>query len=328
MSVPRQFLLKPSDSLGTAMTRVASNGEGFAAVVEKDRELVGTFCDADGRKAMLRGIALDAPVGEVMVRRTAKLSRLPGRLVVKSGIVEDVVREPRPSVDVAVMAGGKGTRLRSLTGPLPKPLLSIGGTTIIERILANLAEAGSRDAWVSLNYKAAQFQKQIGDGSHLGLAVHYLREREPLGNAGALALLPKRVSEHVFITNADLVTGLDYARMFDFHRSHDGPITMATASIPTHLKYGVVHTKNGVLDRMEEKPEMSFLCNAGMYVVDRDVLKLVPKNKFFQMPDLMDAVRARGKDVHVFPLYEKWVDAGSPEEFQQVLLEFATGAQS
>ena len=328
MAVTRAFLLKSSDSLGTALGRVAANGEGFAAVVDKDRKLLGTFCDTDGRSAMLRGVALDAPVGEVMSRRTAKLSRLPGQFVVKQGVVTDVVTRERPPVDVAVMAGGKGTRLRSITGPRPKPLLSIGGTTIIERILANVAAAGARDAWVSLNYKAAQFERQIRDGAHLGLSVHYLRESNPLGNAGALALLPRRGAAQVFITNADLVTGLDYARLFDFHRAHGGPMTMAAAAIPTHLKYGVVHTKNGVLDRFEEKPELSFLCNAGMYVVEREVLKLVPKNKFFQVTDLMDAVRARGQNVHVFPLYEKWVDAGSPEEFQQVLVEFATGAQS
>ena len=115
--------------------------------------------------------------------------------------------------------------------------------------------------------------------------------------------------------------------MFDYHRSHSGPITMAAANFSTHLKYGVVHTKGPVLVGMDEKPNLEFLCNAGMYVIDRDVLRLVPKNKFFQMPDLIDAVQRRGKEVHVFPLFEDWVDAGSPEEFQQVLIEFATGRQ-
>ena len=124
MAVPRTFLLKPSDSLGTAMGRVASNGEGFAAVVDEDSKLLGTFCDADGRRAMLRGVALDAPVGEVMARSTTTHRHgCPGGSSSKHGVVTDVVTEPRPPVDVAVMAGGKGTRLRSITGPLPKPLL-------------------------------------------------------------------------------------------------------------------------------------------------------------------------------------------------------------
>ena len=328
MTVTRAFQLKPSDSLGTAMRRVARNGEGFAAVVGDDRKLLGTFCDADGRAAMLRGVAQDLPVGELMAKGASRIGRLPGRLRVEHGVVVDVETIERPAVDAVVMAGGKGTRLRSITGPLPKPLLTIGGTTILERILANLAAAGTTDAWLAVNYKAALFQRHIGDGANLGLRVNYLREAKPLGNAGALSMLPRKGAHHVFITNADIVTGLDYARMFDFHRSHGGPVTMAAVEFPTHLKYGVVHTKAGLLDHMEEKPHLSFLCNAGMYIVDRDVLRLVPKNRFFQMPDVLDAVRARGKNVHVFPLYERWVDAGSPEEFQQVLLEFATGAQS
>jgi NDP-sugar pyrophosphorylase family protein len=235
----------------------------------------------------------------------------------------------RPHVDAVVMAGGKGTRLRSVTGGLPKPLLTLGHSTILERILANLAASGVSDAWLAVNYKADLFKRRIGDGSALGLSVQYVRESTPLGNAGALSLLPAKGAPYVFITNADLITGIDYGRMVDFHRAHDGPVTMAAANFTTKLKYGVVHaTDEGVLDGFEEKPELNFLCNAGMYVVDRKVLKLIPKNKFFQMPDLLDAVRRRGEDVSVFPMYEKWVDAGSPEEFQEVLLEFARGVES
>lgn len=317
----RSFLLKPSDSLGTALQRVNANGEGFGAVVDDDRKLLGTFCDTDGRLAMLRGVAMDVPVGELMAKNTARLNRLPGTFTLDKGIVVDVVVAPRPPIDGVVMAGGKGTRLRAVTGNVPKPLLSLGSTTILERILGNMEAAGVANTWLSLNYRAAMFRRRIKD------RVQYLEEPTPLGNAGALSMLPKRGPNQIFITNADLITGLQYQRMFDYHRSHSGPITMAAANFSTHLKYGVVHTKGPVLVGMDEKPNLEFLCNAGMYVIDRDVLRLVPKNKFFQMPDLIDAVQRRGKEVHVFPLFEDWVDAGSPEEFQQVLIEFATGRQ-
>ncbi|MDP1794510.1 MAG: sugar phosphate nucleotidyltransferase [Acidimicrobiales bacterium] len=328
MPVTRNFLLKPTDPLLTAFQRVSANGEGFAAVVDDDRKLLGTFCDADGRHALLEGVSLGAPISDVMVSKTAKLSRLPGAFVLEKNEPVDVVKRERPPIDAVVMAGGKGTRLRSVTGNVPKPLLSLGASTILERILANMASAGVSDVWLSVNYRAASFKKKIGDGSKLGLNVEYLDEDEPLGNAGALSMLPRKGANQVFITNADLITGVDYARMFDFHRSHDAPITMAAARFVTKLKYGVVHTRKGVVDSMDEKPELEFLCNAGMYIVDRAALKLVPKKKFFQMPDLIDAVQRRSEDVRVFPLWEKWVDAGSPEEFQQVLIEFATGVES
>ena len=103
---------------------------------------------------------------------------------------------------------------------------------------------------------------------------------------------------------------------------------MACVPFTTTLKYGVVHTKGTVLDRMVEKPDLRFLCNAGMYVLDRSVLGLVPKNTFIEMPDVLARVRAKGEPVHIFPLWEDWVDAGSPEEFQDVLFKFATGEQS
>lgn len=328
MPVSRLFLLKATDTFGFAMRRVTKNGEGFAAVVDENRKLLGTFCDTDGRAALLRGVRLDEPVTSVMVKKAHDLERLPGGLTLHKGVVIGITTIVRPPIDAVVMAGGKGTRLRSMTGNVPKPLLSLGSSTILERILSRMAAAGVGHAWLSVNYKAATFRKKIRTGQALGLSVDYLVEEEPLGNAGALSMLPRRGTDQVFITNADLITGVDYARMFDFHRSHGGPVTMAAAKFTTTVKYGVVHANEGVLDHMEEKPELSFLCNAGMYVVNRDVLKLVPKNRFFQMPELIDAVQRRGEHVHVFPLWEKWVDAGSPEEFQQVLIEFAMGVQS
>lgn len=322
MAVARNFLLKPTDSLLTAFQRVSANGEGFAAVVDEKRKWLATFDDADGRLALLNGVSLDEPVASIATKRGKQ------HFVLDKGAVIDVVKRERHRIDGVVMAGGRGTRLRSVTGNVPKPLLSLGASTILERILANMASAGVEDVWLSVNYRAASFKKKIGDGSKLGLRVEYLDEDEPLGNAGALSMLPKNGANQVFITNADLITGVDYARMFDFHHAHGAPITMAAARFVTTLKYGVVHSRRGVLQGMDEKPELEFLCNAGMYIVDRAALKLVPKKTFFQMPDLIDAVQRRAEEVRVFPLWEKWVDAGSPEEFQQVLIEFATGVES
>ncbi|HVE94136.1 MAG TPA: sugar phosphate nucleotidyltransferase [Acidimicrobiales bacterium] len=324
----RPFLLKPSDSLAEAMTRVSANGQGFGAVVDDKRSVLGTFCDRDGRLAMLKNVPDTAAVSTVMAPKLTKLVRLPGKLVVEGGKLVDVLTSERPTVDAMVMAGGRGRRLRPFTDKVPKPLLTLGTTTIVERILANLAVAGVEDAWLALNYKASLFERRIRDGKHVGLRVQYVREESPLGNAGALAMLPARGAQHVFITNADIITGLDYARLFDFHRAHGGLVTMACVSFATTLKYGVVRTKGTVLDRMEEKPELRFLCNAGMYVLDRSVLKLVPKNTFIEMPTVLERVRAKGEPVHIFPLIEDWVDAGSPEEFQEVLFRFATGEQT
>lgn len=323
----RPFLLKPTDSLGDAMARVSANGEGFAAVTDAKRQLLGTFCDRDGRLAMLAGVSPETPVKEVMTAGSTRSKRLPGRVVIEGGRVVDVALATRPPLDAVVMAGGRGRRLRPFTDKVPKPLLTLGNTTIVERILAKLATAGVTDAWLALNYKASQFERKIRDGKHLGLSAHYLREDEPLGNAGALAMLPAAGADNVFVTNADIITGLDYERLFDFHRAHGGKVTMTCIEFTTTLKYGVVRTKGTVLDRFEEKPELKFLCNTGMYVLDRSVLKLVPKNTFVEMPDVLNKVRAGGERVHVFPLYEYWVDAGSPEEFQDVLFKFATGEQ-
>jgi NDP-sugar pyrophosphorylase family protein len=223
-------VLKPTDTLRAAMQRV--HDTGYAEVAD-----AGVFYDVDGRRAMLRCVSLDEPIESLKLRRK----------------VEEL---HHPPMDAVVMAGGKGTRLRSLSGNVPKPLLTLGASTIVERILDSIT---AENVYLSVNYRAAMFKKRIGD------RVTYIEETQPLGNAGALSMVPKKGAPYVYITNADLITDVNPQRMLEFHRSHDGPITMACAYFSTTLKYGVVRaTKKGVLDGFEEKPVKTYLSNAGM----------------------------------------------------------------
>src|SRR6478735_600341 len=137
-----------------------------------------------------------------------------------------------------VMVGGRGERLRPLTDTLPKPLLEVGGRPIVERILTRLAEAGITDVWLTVNYLAHMFEDVIGDGSRLGLRVRYLHEQEPLGTAGALALLPTdEVTGPVVVTNGDLVTDVDFAELVARHTAQGASITVCGIEHDTQVLY-------------------------------------------------------------------------------------------
>ena len=232
-----------------------------------------------------------------------------------------------PAATAVVMVGGKGERLRPLTDKMPKPLLRIGPSSIVERIITSLATSGVEDVYLAVNYKASAFEKRLGTGEGLGVRLHYVREKEPLHTAGALSLLPDQPTGPVIVTNGDIVTTLDFTRLLDFHWHHGGAITVAGVEHRTHVPYGVLRSVEHHLLEIDEKPERRDFVSAGIYVLQPEVLRFVPPQTHMGMPDLIADVLAEGLPVHVFPLLERWYDIGSPAEFEAVLLQFATGDQ-
>jgi len=339
-------VLKPDETVRAAIERLRHNG-GFGVIVGEGGELLGTVDDGSIRRAALLHAELDGPVSEVAssrplvadaadsddrildLLRSYRVRAIP---VVKGGKLEAIRTRDEfggvMSTPVAVlMAGGRGQRLRPLTDKVPKPLLRIGGSSIIERLISALAGAGVKDVFLAVNYKAAAFEKRLGDGGALGVNLHYVREREPLHTAGALSLLPEVPEVPLLVANGDIVTTLEFARLFDYHWHHGGAVTVAGMQHLSHIPYGVLRTAEHHLLEIEEKPERRDFVSAGIYMLQPEVLRFVPPNTHMGMPDLIAAVLAEGLPVHVFPILEKWFDIGSPAEFEQVLHQFAVGEE-
>ena len=330
MADVRPFLLRGDESLLDGLARVNANTRGVGIVVDSDRRVLGTVSDADIRRALMGGKDPASAVSSVMAKNLARRSRLPVEVVVEAGAVVDVQPRPLdgPAPVAMVMAGGRGKRLRPYTDKVPKPLLKVGDSTIIERIMGDLAVAGVSDIYLALNYKAKMFERRLAHvQDRVGVRVHFLLEDDPLGTAGALSLLPERPAGDVLVTNADIVTRLQYARLFEYHRAHGGWATMTAVDHVTQIPYGVLRTRGDRLTAQEEKPEVRVRCNAGMYVLAPEVLDLVKPATYLDMPTLLDRVLEREHAVHVFPVVEKWIDSGTPEEFERVLIQFATGEE-
>lgn len=245
--------------------------------------------------------------------------------------VEDIPRAVPPAsgvtVTAVVLAGGQGQRLRPLTDKVPKPLLTVGRTTILERVLETLRSSGISDVWMAVNYKAEMIEDRIGDGSAYGVNVQYLRERTPLYTAGPLSLLPERPTGPIVVTNADQVTALNFARMVDWHRAEGVAITVGSFEHRTQVPYGVLDVDGSRFRGIAEKPELRSRCNAGIYVLEPSVIDLVPPNTYFGMDGLLAAAVASDLLVSVFPILETWIDIGTPEELEKALMWFATGEE-
>ena len=318
---------------------------GVGAIVDEGDRFVGTITDA----AVRRRILVEADPGDLTcgdVLDTEPLCVAPGtpddevRALLSShhvrvaAIVDGdrfvgptTVDVPVPPTSAVALAGGKGERLQPLTFKVPKPLLQVGGRSMLERTLESLAASQVLDVWIAVGYMAEMIEERIGDGSQLGLRVRYLREREPLNSAGPLTLLEDEPPGPVIITNTDQITNMSFARMVDYHLAEQADITVASMTFEVPVPYAVFELRHGELSGVAEKPTVRFPCNAGYYVIDPRVISMVPRDTYYGMPELMEVVMRGGGRVVVFPMVERWIDIGTPDELEKALLLFATGEE-
>ena len=344
MKTWEQALVGPETTLRDALQTIDQAGSQMVLVVDARRVLLGTLSDGDARRALLRGMSLADPVEQAMHRqptcagdgesrqsmlatmRRLGLHQLPvvdaERRVVGLEIVDDYFAAPPRDHWVVIMAGGRGDRLQELTRETPKPMLRVGSRPLLETIVREYVAQGFRNFWLAVNYKAEQIESHFGDGSAWGASIRYLRERERLGTAGALSLLPEAPAAPFIVTNADLLTKEDYGDMIDRHVAAGADATMAVRDYEMQVPFGVVRQRDGVIESIEEKPIQRFVVSAGMYVLSPAALAHVPKDTLFDMPSLFDALVRSGKRTRCHPIDGYWLDIGRATDYEKAKSDF------
>lgn len=235
---------------------------------------------------------------------------------------EDIFEEAKPQphssfdVPVIIMAGGFGTRLKPLTNVLPKPLIPVGDTTILEQIFKRFNRHGSRRFYLSVNYKAELIEYYI-NSQNLPYDITYFKENKPMGTAGSMSMLKNLIKETFFVSNCDIIIEQDYSEILDYHKSHKNEITIVAALKHYPIPYGTIETTDkGKLVKLMEKPELTFKINSGMYILEPHLLNEIPEDTFFHITHLIEKVKNRKGNIGVFPVSEKsWKDIGEWDEY-------------
>lgn len=333
------FRVSPGSTVRDAISAIDRGGQQIALVLDADSRMVGIVTDGDVRRGLLRGVNLDASVelvmnaapttatvgesAEVIAERMAGLGIRHMPLVDAEGIVVGIetgaefghVRSV--TTPVVLMAGGRGQRLYPLTKDVPKPMLAIGDTPLLEIILRNLAAQGFHDVRIAVNYLADVIVDYVGDGSQFGLHVSYLREERPLGTAGAIGQLRGTMAEPFIVMNSDLLTHVDLRRLLAFHTKQRAQATVGVREHVVEIPFGVVSLQGTRVVSMEEKPLHRSLVNAGIYVLDAMALTLLHEGEYCDMPTLLGLLMEAGHNLSAFPIHEQWLDVGRPEDLDQ-----------
>lgn len=217
-----------------------------------------------------------------------------------------------------ILAGGKGTRLKPYTTVIPKPLVPIGEKAILEILLTRLKKTGVDEVFICLNHFAEIIMAFFGDGSKLGIHIHYSIEDEPLGTVGPLKLI-QGLPQHFLVMNGDLLTDLDFRDLYEYHLKSDKLLTVSTYHRETKIDFGVlsVDTSNGLMTAFHEKPVYDFDVSMGVYVMNRRVLDYVPEGHAYGFDDLMLTLLDKKEAVKVYPYQGYWLDIGRPDDYEK-----------
>ena len=334
-------MIEGGASVLDAMRKLDETGRGVL-LIAPNGVLKACVTDGDIRRYILRGLPLEGPVREAanahpislsLERRTEArgvmmregVSALP--LLDKAGRVQDIVfadgldiiARKKACAPVVMMAGGLGTRLYPYTKILPKPLIPIGELPIAEHIIHRFTDVGCTQFTMIVNYKKSMIKSYFND-LQKDYSVDYVDEDTPLGTGGGLSLLRGRISQTFFLTNCDTLIDVDFGDVYESHKEQGNAITMICAVKHFTIPYGVVELgADGELSGVTEKPEMNFLTNTGVYVVEPEVVEGMAYNQPALFTDVVSDVRARGGRIGVYPVSEhSWMDMGQLEELDNM----------
>lgn len=348
-----KFRVRPDTSVREALCVIDRNTTGGVLVLDDSNKLFGTVTDGDLRRAILAGLALEAPLTEVLdMRRAGAITAASGTseaamlekmrkssirhlpLLDRTGAVTGlaIIDESRPDFEThppraVIMAGGFGKRLHPLTLDTPKPMLPVAGRPMMEHIINRLQSSGIRHVHVTTHYHPDKIRDHFGDGGRFGLSMDYVSELFPLGTAGSLALIPDFDRTHL-VVNGDVLTHVDFRRMMEFHRDNRALITLGVRKYEVEVPYGVVDCDGSSVKCIDEKPKFDFFVNAGIYLVEPSVLRYIPADQRFDMTDLVRELIKDGRLVSSFPVVEYWLDVGRPEDYAQAQTDFSPEEQS
>jgi len=343
----KNLLIKTNSSIKSALKQMSQTGEKCLVVVDNKNILLGTLSDGDIRKAILKGKINKDKIkvyyqkkSTFLKKENYSISQAKNIFLKKRIDVIPIVERSRKVVDVitfenifkknnlsktfpksvVIMAGGKGTRLEPFTNVLPKPLVPINEKPIIEHIIERFVENKVSDFFITSNYKSKVLKAYFQEKKPR-FKLTFIEESKPLGTAGGLSLLEGKLKKPFIVTNCDTIININFDDLMHFHISNHNDLTLVASSKEHVIPYGTCKlTKKGYLEKIVEKPKFDFFVNVGLYVINPNLLKLIPKNKSFDMIDLIKLAKIKKKQVAAYPIDEdSWIDVGQWSEYHKAI---------
>ena len=306
-------------------------------VDERNNKLLGSLTDGDIRRGIINGLDFNKPMTDFIQPQPVYIKKdnysLQDLISYKERnlriipIVDDDlkivdilnfrIKSSLLPIEAVVMAGGRGQRLMPLTENCPKPMLKIGDKPILEYNIDRLIYFGIDTIHISINYLGHMIESYFGDGSKKHIKIDYIKEADPLGTIGSVKLIEKFDKTEILIMNSDLLTNIDYEDFYHSFKAADADIAVAATGYTVDIPYAVMEVDaDNTIKSLREKPQYIYYSNAGIYLVKKEILDLVPRSSF-DMPDLMNKAIEIGKKVITYPILGYWLDIGKMQDYNK-----------
>lgn len=333
----KDLVVLNTTSLREALAKLETIKIKLLFVVNSSNVLIGTLTDGDIRRAIINGHSTDENVDKFMNDKPHfayegdsleyKLSAFDELHISYLAIIDknkrlvSIVSKNELGVlpnYAILMAGGLGSRLGELTKHTPKPLLKIGSKPILQNIIEQFSSSDIKKFIISVNYKSEMIKEYFSNGDKLGVDIDYIEESKRLGTAGCLSLMTIKPLHPFFVMNGDILVDIDFKDMLSYHVQNNFIATMGVIKYSINIPYGVIDVdtdKNIVA--LNEKPSKSYYVNAGVYVLNPELIDMIPKDKFYDMPTLFTKLKQQNKKIGVYDRLSNWLDIGHVEDYKK-----------
>ena len=304
-------------------------------VVDDNEKVVGSVTDGDIRRSIIAEQNLQKTLGEIAnpdfkrlyqkdtyqsfeKYRKSDIKILP--ILNQEGKMVDLIdleyTKAQLPLEAVIMAGGRGKRLSPLTDTIPKPMLRLGDKPIIEHNIDRLISFGIKKIYISVKYLGEQIVNYLGDGSQKGISIEYVWEDEPLGTAGALALINNLSFEYILLMNSDLFTNVNFESLYLKLINENADMAVASTEYKVDIPYAVFETKEGRVTNFKEKPSFIYHSNAGVYMLKRSLISKIEKGKYCDITDVIDQLVTEGGKLVYDPIIGYWIDIGKTVDYE------------
>ena len=334
-----KYLIKQTASIREALVSLNNiSGDVLTLIVINENQVVvGTLTDGDIRRILISNCSLEDPVSIAMktdfqyledgcldVNQIKKMKNKGITLIPLLDKEKKIVRilnlkylKSILPIDAVLMAGGKGERLRPLTEKTPKPLLPIGNKPIIDYNIDNLINFGMSYINVTVNYLKEQLEDHFCNPIN-GVQINCVREPRYLGTMGSVKIIDSFYNDTVLVMNSDIFTNIDYEDFFLHFKANEADMSVAAVPYSISIPYGIFDLNGRIINGIKEKPSFNYYANAGIYLIKRNLLNLIPDDTYFNATDMIELLIKKNYKVIRFPITGYWVDIGKHEDYSKV----------
>lgn len=334
----KKYIIRQTYSARKALRQLNDLGLSDAVlfVLNDTNQVIGTLTDGDIRRGLLKDLQIDESVIHFMNKqfhfftdtnfkkqqlaelKKKRLSYVPflnknGQLnkILHIGQIKSILE-----VDVVIMAGGRGERLKPLTDKIPKPLLQVGNKPIIEHNIDRLIGYGANHFHITLRYLGDQIKRYLNSKKQNDITLNYYTEKKPLGTIGSLSIIKKFQFDNVLLMNSDLLTTINFDEFFERFISSNADMLVATIPYEISVPYAIMDLdQNNYVKGFSEKPKYIHYTNAGIYLIKRKWLKYIPNHSRFDATEFMDILIQKKHQILSYPIIDYWLDIGRMEDY-------------